>query len=215
MNSVEATGKTVEEAIEAGLKILGVEKDCVNVEILEEPSRGLFGIIGTRQARVKLKLKLDAKQLAEEFIKDVCSKMGLDVSVQHEKRGEYHYFYINGRNLGILIGRRGETLDALQYLVNLVVNKRLSKVGNRAKIILDAEGYRKKREKTLIRLAKKLSEKVKRTGTKIVLEPMNPQERRIIHSALQGDEKIQTYSEGVEPYRKVVIAPRNNERSAQ
>jgi len=215
MNSVEATGKTVEEAIEAGLKLLGVERDYVNVEILEEPSRGLFGIIGTKQARVKLELKLDVKSLAKEFIREVCEKMGIEVSVQHEKRGDYYYFYISGQDMGILIGRRGETLDALQYLVNLMVNKKLSKVGARAKIILDAEGYRKKREKTLIRLAKRLSEKVKKTGTKIVLEPMNPQERRIIHSALQGDEKIETYSEGVEPYRKVVIAPKNNERSAQ
>ncbi|NLO89785.1 MAG: protein jag [Clostridia bacterium] len=217
MNGVEATGKTVEEAIEAGLKLLGAERENVRVEILEEPSRGLFGIIGTKQARVKLELKLDVPTLTKELITEICEKMGVGVSVQHEKRGDYYYFYISGsgKDMGILIGRRGETLDALQYLVNLVVNKKLSKEGVRARIILDAEGYRKKREKTLIRLAKRLSEKVKKTGTKVVLEPMNPQERRVIHSALQGDEKIETYSEGVEPYRKVVIAPKNNERNAQ
>jgi len=215
MSGVEATGKTVEEAIEAGLSQLGVDRENVKIEILEEPSKGLFGILGAKQARVRLELKIDPEKIAKELILEICEKMKLHVNIRTEKRGEYHCLYLTGPEMGVLIGRRGETLDALQYLVNLIVNKRLSKAGSRVKIIVDAEGYRKKREKTLIRLAKRVSEKVKTSGNKVVLEPMNPQERRIIHAALQGDEKIQTYSEGVEPYRKVVIAPRKRESKAQ
>ena len=132
-----------------------------------------------------------------------------DVQIESEERDGYLYLSMTGENMGILIGRRGETLDALQYLVNLVVNKKLFPLGERAKIILDIEGYRSKREKTLINLAKKISMRVRRTGNKVVLEPMSPHERRIIHTALQGDDEVETYSEGVEPYRKVVVAPKN------
>ena len=114
---------------------------------------------------------------------------------------------LTGDNLGLLIGRRGDTLDALQFLLNLVINKNCEK---RIKIILDVENYRSKREETLFKLAKRLSDKAKRTGKKIVLEPMNPHERRIIHMSLQDDHRINTYSEGEEPYRKVVIVPKRN-----
>lgn len=210
MRTVEKTGRTVEEAVEASLEELGVGQDDVEIEVLEEPNRGLFGIIGSKQARVKVTVKISPEQLAFDFLNAVLEKMKMDdVQIESEERDGYLYLSMTGENMGILIGRRGETLDALQYLVNLVVNKKLFPLGERAKIILDIEGYRSKREKTLINLAKKISMRVRRTGNKVVLEPMSPHERRIIHTALQGDDEVETYSEGVEPYRKVVVAPKN------
>lgn len=210
MRTVETFGRTVEEAVEASLKELGVGPEQVEIEILEEPNRGLFGILGSKQARVKVSVKLSPEVIAQEFLFSVLEKMKMDVSVEAEQKNDYLYLSMTGSNMGILIGRRGETLDALQYLTNLVVNKKLAQQnGEHARIILDIEGYRSKREKTLVNLAEKISMRVRRTGSKVVLEPMNPHERRIIHSALQGDEAVQTYSEGIEPYRKVVVAPKN------
>jgi spoIIIJ-associated protein len=155
-------------------------------------------------------VKDSPEEIGKEFLNAVLKKMKMDVQIESEEKEGYLYLSMTGANMGILIGRRGETLDALQYLVNLVVNKKLSGQGEHARIILDIEGYRAKREKTLISLAEKISMRVRRTGSKVVLEPMNPHERRIIHTALQGDDEIQTYSEGVEPYRKVVVAPKRN-----
>lgn len=210
MRTIETTGRTVEEAVEASLEELGVDPEQVEIEILEEPNRGLFGILGSKQARVKVSVKPSPKDIAQEFLFSVLEKMKMDVNVEAEERDDYLYLSMTGSNMGILIGRRGETLDALQYLTNLVVNKKLAQQnGEHARIILDIEGYRSKREKTLVNLAEKISMRVRKTGSKVVLEPMNPHERRIIHSALQGDESVQTYSEGIEPYRKVVVAPKS------
>lgn len=210
MRTVETSGRTVEEAVEASLKELGVGPEQVEIEVLEEPNRGLFGILGSKQAKVKVTVKLSAEDIGKEFLLEVLEKMKMDVAVDSEEKEEYIYISMTGSNMGILIGRRGETLDSLQYLVNLAVNKKLVEHGGeRARIILDIEGYRSKREKTLINLAEKISNRVRRTGSKVVLEPMNPHERRIIHTALQEDESVQTYSEGVEPYRKVVVSPKN------
>lgn len=215
MRTVETTGRTVEEAVEASLEELGVEQDAVEIEILEEPNRGLFGILGSKQARVRATLKSYPEDIAREFLNSVFEKMNMTVEITSEEKEGYLHLALSGSNMGILIGRRGETLDALQYLVNLVVNKQLANSGERARIILDIEGYRSKREKTLTMLAEKISLRVRRTGSKVVLEPMNPHERRIIHTALQGDDEVQTYSEGVEPYRKVVVAPKLKNSNSQ
>ncbi len=216
MRTIEASGRTVEEAVAASLKELGVGPDQVDIEVLEEPNRGLFGILGSKQARVKATIKLSPEDIATEFLLEVLDKMNMDVKVESQKRDDYIYISMTGSNMGILIGRRGETLDALQYLANLVVNKRLvENGGERTRMILDIEDYRSKREKTLVNLAEKISTRVRRTGSKVVLEPMNPHERRIIHTALQDDESVQTYSEGVEPYRKVVVAPKNRSSQAR
>jgi len=131
--------------------------------------------------------------------------MGIKTDVLVDESNQYLKLILTGKNIGMLIGRRGETLDALQYLANLVANKESRE---RKKIILDAEGYRQRREETLSRLALRLADKVKRTGMQVVLEPMNPQERRIIHTTLQNDHYVQTLSEGEEPFRKVVISLR-------
>lgn len=204
MKFVEKTGKTVEDAIQAGLAELGVERDRVTIEILEEPTKkGLFGLLGTRLAKVRISYEDDPGVLACNFLKNVCSAMGVEAEFEASQKGDHWLINISGPELGILIGRRGDTLEALQYLTNLAVAKQLTE---RVRLILDVEGYRQRREETLVRLAKRLSDKVKRTGNRVVLEPMNPHERRIIHTALQDDHRISTFSEGEEPNRRVVIS---------
>ncbi|EHQ92373.1 RNA-binding cell elongation regulator Jag/EloR [Desulfosporosinus youngiae] len=204
MRIAEKTGKTVEEAICAGITELGVDRDRVKIEVLEEPAKkGLFGLFGTRLARVRVSYEDNPGLLAADFIQKVCQAISVKADTQVSKTGEHWHINIAGPELGILIGRRGDTLDALQYLTNLAVAKQLSE---RVRIIVDVEGYRLRREETLVRLAKRLSEKVKRTGTRIVLEPMNPHERRIIHTSLQDEARISTFSEGDDPNRRVVIS---------
>jgi len=204
MRVAEKTGKTVEEAIAAGVLELGVDLKRLKVEVLEEPAKkGLFGLFGTSLARVRISYEDDPGMLATEFIHKVCQAMGVNANSQVSKDGEHWHIDITGPELGLLIGRRGDTLDALQYLTNLAVARKLSE---RVRVIVDVEGYRLRREDTLVRLAKRLSEKVKKTGIRIVLEPMNPHERRIIHTSLQDDARISTFSEGDDPHRRVVIS---------
>lgn len=206
MKEVEMTGRTVEEAVEAALKVLGARREEVEVRVLEEGSKGFLGLLGTRQAKVKVVLPDSPEKIIKEFLERVLQVMALQAGIEIRRRDEYFLVSFHGRDLGVLIGRRGETLNALQYLTNLAVNRILGH--QKIKIVLDAEGYRKRREQALVRLARRLSEKVKRTGNKVVLEPMTPQDRRIIHTALQHDSQIVTFSEGEEPNRKVVISLR-------
>ncbi|MGB9858490.1 MAG: RNA-binding cell elongation regulator Jag/EloR [Moorellaceae bacterium] len=205
MREVEMTGRTVEEAIEAALKVLGVQREEVRVQVLEEGSKGFLGLLGSRQARVKVILPDNPEKIIKEFLERVLEAMALKAGIEIRRREEYFLVSFHGRDLGVLIGRRGETLNALQYLTNLAVNRMLEQ---KIKIVLDVEGYRRRREQALVRLAKRLSEKVKRTGNRVVLEPMTAQDRRIIHTALQNDAQIVTFSEGEEPNRKVVISLR-------
>ncbi len=156
-------------------------------------------------SRVDKKEAMEAAEVkGRAFLAKIFDEMKLDVVIDVQEKGGYLVFDLQGENLGILIGRRGDTLDALQFLLNLVINEK-----NSAKVkgIIDIENYRAKREDTLVGLSYKLAAKARKTGQKVVLEPMNPQERRIIHMALQNDKRVTTYSEGEEPYRKVVIEP--------
>ncbi len=146
----------------------------------------------------------EAEEKGRAFLSKIFEEMDLDVTIDVKEKNGYLTFDLKGKNLGILIGRRGDTLDSLQFLLNLVIN---DKNGIKVKGIVDIENYRAKREETLIGLSHKLAAKARKTGQKVVLEPMNPQERRIIHMALQNDRRVSTYSEGEEPYRKVVIVP--------
>jgi len=202
---VEGSGRNVEEAVEEALRELGVSRERVDVEVLEEPSRGLFGILGSRRARVRVMLKETAVDRARAFLEKVTGAMDIQAKISIDEREQDIYIGLEGQNLGILIGRRGETLNALQYLLNLVVNKNCK---DKKRIFLDVEGYRKKREDTLVSLAHKLAEKAKRRGRSVVLEPMNPQERRIIHTTLRGRDDVYTFSEGEDPFRKIIIVPR-------
>lgn len=241
MSKVVATGKTVEEAVERGLVQLGVGKDRVTVQVLEQPSRGFLGLIGVRGAKVELTLipesapasaasapplpqqsasvskqeviggvprpdtgqpVEDAYQEAVRFIVDVAASMGLTVEVEVVHTKEPVVLQISGPDLGLLIGRRGQTLDALQYLANIVANRYSDSF---IRLVLDAENFRERRKKTLEDLADRLAGRVVRTRKEVVLEPMSPQERKIIHSRLQDHKQVQTLSKGEEPNRRVVI----------
>lgn len=205
MKTVEKAGKNVDEAVDLALKELAASIDDVEVEILEESSKGILGLLMVKQARVKVTLKENSLQRASVLLKNIFQTMDLDVTTDISENEKAVFINLEGPDLGILIGRRGETLDALQYLVNLSVNKNQE---TRKKIIIDIEGYRSRREKTLEKLALKLADKAKQRGRNVVLEPMSAQERRIIHTALQGRDDIFTFSEGEEPYRKIIISPK-------
>lgn len=153
-----------------------------------------------------------AKEKGKQFLSKIFEEMNMDVTIDVKEKNGYLVFDLKGENLGILIGRRGDTLDSLQFLMNLVINEKNS---TKVKGIIDIENYRAKREETLIGLSRKLAAKARKTGQKVVLEPMNPQERRIIHMALQNDRRVTTYSEGEEPYRKVVIVPEENQKDSR
>ena len=270
--SFEFSAKTIEEAISLGLEELGVAISDVTVDILQEGSKGLFGLFGSRLAKVKLTLNNDeedvemAKELvsqmmrddreeeqpvekkpvekkaeekkpaekktpekkaekkpaepkvivpaeqadrataagkAQEFLQELTKLMGVNVSVAVATDDEGNVkVNMEGDTLGILIGRRGETLDALQYLTSLQVNKGKN---DYTRVTLDTENYRAKREEALIRLANRMANRAQKTGRKVAMEPMNPYERRILHSALQNNPNVSTHSEGEEPNRHVVI----------
>lgn len=205
MKFVIKSAKTVEEALRAALQELEVKEEEVEVEIIDEASKGLFGLIGAKEAKIKVIVKNDPIEAADKFISNLLKSMGIEASKDIRKEESTLYVDIkdiNPTDMGILIGKRGNTLDSVQYLLSLAINKGRE---NYLKVVLDTEGYRKKREETLIRLANKMAEKAKYSRRPVKLEPMNPYERRVIHSSLQGFTGISTYSEGDEPYRRVVI----------
>ena len=205
MKVIEKTGKTIDEAVELALKDLGASRDEVEIRIINEPRRGFLGFLGAKLARVEVSLKDGPAHKAGKLLKSIFKSMQLQVNMNIEEKDHEILINLEGNELGILIGRRGETLDALQYLVSLAVNKNTE---TRKKIIIDVEGYRKRREETLQKLALKLADKAKQKGRNVVLEPMTSQERRIIHTVLQGRDDIYTFSEGEEPCRKIVISPK-------
>lgn len=203
MNCVEAKGKNVEEAISNALLELKTTRDQVDIEVIEEGSKGFLGIIGSKVAVVRVKLKRDYKKEAKEFLRKILNHMNVKCEIKIDERDSVLYINLLGPNMGIVIGHRGDTLDALQYLVTLAINK-----GNKdeyKRVIIDTENYRQRREKTLIRLAEKVAYNVRKSGKCRKLEPMNPYERRIIHTELQNNPYVYTFSEGEEPYRRVVI----------
>lgn len=205
MKYIIVEGKTVEDAINQGLLELEVKKEEVEIEIIEEGSKGLFGLLGSRDSKVKLTLIKDIKKEADEFLTKIISTMDMDVKLEIEEKRDsllVNITNVDSRDKGILIGKRGNTLDSLQYLLSLYINKG---DGDYKKIILDIEGYREKREETLIRLAKRMADTAIRNKRLVKLEPMNPYERRIIHSCLQDYKGVTTYSEGNDPYRRIVI----------
>jgi len=246
MASIEAKGKSVDEAIFNGLNQLGLGIDEVEIEIIHEGSKGIFGI--GKNAVVRLTEKegdavevyeresvveetekrerpekairerakrepVETDGTAEAFLDGLFEKMRVDAHAYAvENDGKSMRIDIEGKDTAVIIGRRGDTLDAVQYLTGLVVNRGKE---DYTKIMLDAENYRSKREATLQKLAKRLANNVSKTGKSVTLEPMNPYERRILHSTLQANSRVETYSEGEEPYRRVVIRRKRQDRSQQ
>ena len=238
MKAVQKSGRTVDEAVAHALAELGARADQVSVEVLEEPKKGVLGLIGGKNAVVRVTLKEvpaapasptpvapavpaapapgrsatatadsgESKQVrVERLLRDICRAMAVDCEVSVHQDGDTLHADVNGAEAGILIGHHGQTLDALQFLVNLISGKSHD---DGVRVIVDVEGYRRRRDETLTKLATRLAERVQRTGEETALEPMTAQERRVIHMALAENPHVTTASEGDEPNRRVVIAPR-------
>lgn len=203
MEYIEVSAKTVNDAITEACQKLGVTSDKLDYQVIEEGSNGFLGI-GSKPAVIKAARKFSIEDNAKSFLNDVFAAMKLNVAVtvKYDDIDRTMDIDISGDEMGVLIGKRGQTLDSLQYLVSLVVNKDSE---NYIRVKVDTENYRQRRKETLENLAKNISYKVKRTKRPVSLEPMNPYERRIIHSALQNDRYVSTHSEGDEPFRRVVV----------
>lgn len=203
MKIVEMTGKTVKEALNSALNQLNLTEDKVEVEIIQEATKGFLNMFGNKSAKIRVKVKRDYIEEGKTFLNSVLNSMGIESEIILKEEKDILHINIIGPKMGLIIGYRGETLDSLQYLVSLVVNK--SHDMPYKKVVLDTENYREKREETLKRVAQKTAYKVRKNGRAFKLEPMNPYERRVIHSVLQENEFIYTYSEGEEPYRRIVV----------
>ena len=206
MEYIEVSAKSVNEAITEACRKLGVTSDRLDYEVIEEGSNGFLGI-GSKPAIIKVAVKIEKLSLednAKKFLNDVFAAMNMTVVVEikYDEENKEMDVDLSGDDMGVLIGKRGQTLDSLQYLVSLVVNKESE---DYIRVKVDTENYRERRKETLENLAKNVAYKVKRTRRPVSLEPMNPYERRIIHSALQNDKYVTTHSEGEEPFRKVVV----------
>ncbi|MBQ6296272.1 MAG: Jag N-terminal domain-containing protein [Selenomonadaceae bacterium] len=261
-NVIERTGKTIDEAIAAAAEELGVDKDELDIEILETPTKRLFGLFGETPAKIRATVKeppeiiknekpvvveeparleeeISAEEpaekfepvlepspveekiepfdrdkaidAAEDFLREVFATMNLEVIMKIEDNDEEGCLIeLSGKGLGILIGRRGQALDALQYLLNLAVNRKHA--DEKVHFVLDVEDYRRRREQTLIKLAKSVAERVIKTRRDVKLEPMNRHERKIIHTVLQDNDRVDTHSAGEEPYRYIVVSPKRGRR---
>lgn len=207
MEYIEVSAKTVEDALTDASVQLGITSDQLEYEIVEKGSNGFLGLIGSKNATIRVKVKSSVEDEVKEFLTSVFNAMKMQVEIEINKNEDERFLDVElkGDDMGVLIGKRGQTLDSLQYLTSLAINKH-SDVYYKVKI--DTEDYRKRRRDTLENLARNIAYKVKRTKRPVSLEPMNPFERRVIHSALQNDRYVTTHSEGEEPYRHVVVTLR-------
>lgn len=203
MEFIEISAKTVDEALTEASIRLGIPSSEIEYEVVEKGSTGFLGI-GSRNAVIKARKMFSVDENVREFLSSVFHAMDIEVEilVKIDEEEKLIDVELKGADMGLLIGKRGQTLDSLQYLTNLAVNKNSDSY---YKVKVDTEDYRKRRKDTLENLAKNIAYKVKRTKRAVALEPMNPFERRVIHSALQNDKFVTTYSEGDEPYRHVVV----------
>jgi len=231
MEEREFTGKNIEEAIEKGLKELGLSRDEVEVKILDEGKAGLFGLMGASPAKIKLIVKaieglatgekeeafpekvagvdlVSAQKRVKEELDEILKLTGIGAEVTTSLKGGKVVADIRSPNGAILIGRKGQTLNALQLIVNLIVNRDEK---TRTRVIVDSESYRQRRENALVKMAKEVANEVKREGQPRELEPMNPAERRVVHLALKNDKDVETTSKGEGGYRRVVVSPRKKE----
>ena len=208
MEFIEISAKTVDEAVTAACQQLAITSDKLEYEVIEEGKSGILGF-GAKPAIIKARVKATLEDTVKIFLNDVFAAMNIEVIVKVDYNEEDRSMNIDlvGEDMGMLIGKRGQTLDSLQYLVSLVANKEAE---DYIRVKVDTENYRERRKATLENLAKNMAHKVKRIRRSVSLEPMNPYERRIIHSALQDDKYVSTHSEGDEPYRRVVITPKKN-----
>ncbi|ETI66083.1 RNA-binding cell elongation regulator Jag/EloR [Neobacillus vireti] len=204
MKQITATGQTVEEAVESALVQLQTTKDRAEVDIIDEGKRGIFGIFGSRPAVVKVSVIIDPLEEAKKFLIQVSEQMGAPVEIEIKRDGKQVHFVMTGEKIALLIGKRGQTLNSLQYLTQLVINRFSNQY---LTVILDAEDYRNRRSETLIQLAHRLALKAVKSGKDVPLEPMPSYERKVIHTALAENKRVKTFSDGSEPHRFIVITP--------
>ena len=204
MREITASGQTVEEAVQSALQQLNIQHEQAEIEVIDEGKKGFLGIFGSSLSVVKVTEKRDQIAETTQFLKEVTANMGLDIEVHSTVEKQHVMFELSGEKIAILIGKRGKTLNALQYLTQLVLNKDSKEYQS---VTVDAEGYRKRRQDTLVELAHKMHDKALRLNRKVALEPMPAYERKIIHSALQEAKDVSTYSDGKEPHRYIVIQP--------
>jgi spoIIIJ-associated protein len=212
VKQVTATGQTVEEAVNSALAQLQVSKDRTEIDIIDQGKKGFFGIFGARPAVVKVTVIIDPIEEAKKFLAQVSEQMGAPAEIEIKREGKHVHLIMTGEKIALLIGKRGQTLNSLQYLTQLVLN-RFSK--QYLTIILDAEDYRKRRNETLIQLAHRLAQKAVKSGKDVTLEPMPSYERKVIHAALSDNKRVKTFSDGSEPHRYIVIAPAPKRESAK
>ncbi|NIM02626.1 KH domain-containing protein [bacterium] len=228
MEEKEFSGKDVEEAIEKGLRELGLSRNDVEVKILDEGKAGLFGLMGASPAKIKLIVRplkglaaeeereavgekpsgvnlVSAQKKVKEELDELLKLMGMEAEVTTSLEGGRVVADIKSENGAILIGKKGQTLNALQLIVNLIVNRDEK---TRTRVIVDSESYRQRREKALVKMAREVADEVKNKGRPRELEPMNPAERRVIHLALKNDKEVETTSKGEGNFRRVVVSPK-------
>lgn len=200
----EFSAKTADEALTNALIQLETTSDQIDYEVIEEEKSGILGLF-SKPARIRVRKKEDVTDIVRSFLMKTFDAMNLvvDIDMDYDEVESIINIELKGDEMGMLIGKRGQTLDSLQYLTSLVANK--NKKDKYVKIKIDTENYRQRRKETIENLARNVASKVKKTGRTAFLEPMNPYERRIIHAALQGDKYVDTHSEGDEPHRKVVV----------
>ncbi|SFB29832.1 spoIIIJ-associated protein [Lentibacillus halodurans] len=204
MKEITASGQTVEEAVQSALEQLDTTRDHVEVEIIDEGKKGILGVFGTKRAFVKVTMVKNQVEEAEAFLQEVAEKMNVQADVSTTVSDNHVTFDLSGEKIAVLIGKHGQTLNAIQYLVHLVLNKN---GGQFYSVTVDAEGYRGRRKETLEALAHKMADKAERLNKNVALEAMPAFERKMIHNALQHNQQVSTYSDGVEPHRRIVIKP--------
>jgi spoIIIJ-associated protein len=204
VKQITATGQTVEEAVKSALAQLQTTKDRTETQVIDEGKKGIFGIFGSRPAIVKVTVKIDPFEEATNYLKMVAKGLGAPAEVEVKKEGKQVHFILTGEKIALLIGKRGQTLNSLQYLTQLVMNRYSTQFYT---ILVDAEDYRKRRNDTLVQLAERLAQKALKTGKDVALEPMPSYERKVIHTALMKNKRVKTFSDGSEPHRHIVISP--------
>ncbi len=211
LKTIETRGDSIDEAVKKALAELNVERDDVSVEVVQKPKSGFLGI-GREPAIVRVSYETSPADTAREFLSGLLDRFGTPAHIDTTVDQQEHTIHIelSGSNMGAVIGRRGDTLDAIQYLTSIVANREEE---DRWRITVDTENYRKKRESALQALAQKTAQKALKYKKPVALEPMNPHERRIIHSALQDFDGVTTYSTGSEPNRRVIVSPIGMEKS--
>ncbi len=197
-----ATGLSVEEAVQSALKQLNITENQATIDVIEEGKKGFLGLFGSKRAIVKVSMNEDPVKKAEKYLAGIVNQFDIDISIESSIKDNVVTYHLSGEKIAILIGKRAQTLNALQYLVQLVINRESNKYYT---VIVDAEGYRKRREDTLVQLANRKASQVVERKRDVKLEPMPSFERKIIHTALQNNRAVKTFSDGVEPNRYVVI----------